>query len=256
MDLQLAGRVFLVTGGARGLGRATADALVAEGARVVVSGRSQESLDAATAALDESAGGRSAVAVVADNADPVTPARLLAAAEEAFGRVDGALISVGGPPKGPVTGITDEQWAAAFESVFLGAVRLAREVGQALPTGGALGLVLSSSVRAPLPEMAISNGLRPGLAMVAKTLAEELGPRGVRVNGLMPGRIATERVAELDASTGDPESTRRAIEASIPLGRYGDPEEFGRVAAFLLSPAASFLTGVMLPVDGGMLRSL
>jgi 3-oxoacyl-[acyl-carrier protein] reductase len=256
MDLQLAGRVFLVTGGARGLGRATADALVAEGARVVVSGRSQESLDAATAALDESAGGRSAVAVVADNADPVTPARLLAAAEEAFGRVDGALISVGGPPKGPVTGITDEQWAAAFESVFLGAVRLAREVGQALPTGGALGLVLSSSVRAPLPEMAISNGLRPGLAMVAKTLAEELGPRGVRVNGLMPGRIATERVAELDASTGDPEATRRAIEASIPLGRYGDPEEFGRVAAFLLSPAASFLTGVMLPVDGGMLRSL
>ena len=104
--------------------------------------------------------------------------------------------------------------------------------------------------------MAISNGLRPGLAMVAKTLADELGPRGVRVNGLLPGRIATERVAELDDSTGDPEAARRAAEASIPLGRYGRPQEFGAVAAFVLSPAASFLTGVMLPVDGGLLRAL
>jgi 3-oxoacyl-[acyl-carrier protein] reductase len=256
MDLQLADRVFIVTGGARGLGRASADVLVAEGARVVLSGRSRESLDEATAALDELAGRRAAVGVVADNAERDTPRRLLAAADDAFGRVDGALISVGGPPKGPVTDISDEQWSAAFESVFLGAVRLAREVGAALPAGGSLGLVLSSSVRAPLPEMAISNGLRPGLAMVAKTLADELGPRGVRVNGLLPGRIATERVAELDASTGDPVTARRAAEAAIPLGRYGDPAEFGTVAAFVLSPAASFLTGVMLPVDGGLLRAL
>ncbi|MDZ5663517.1 SDR family oxidoreductase [Nocardioides sp. S-58] len=256
MDLQLTDRVYVVTGGARGLGRASADALVAEGARVVLSGRSQESLDAAVAALDDAAGRKAAVAVVADNADQGTPARLLAAADDAWGRLDGALISVGGPPKGAVTAITDEQWSTAFGSVFLGAVRLSREIGAALPAGGAMGLVLSSSVRAPLPEMAISNGLRPGLAMVAKTLADELGPRGVRVNGLLPGRIATERVAELDASTGDPEAARRAAEASIPLGRYGEPEEFGAVAAFLLSPAASFLTGVMLPVDGGLLRSL
>ena len=256
MDLQLTDRVYLVTGGARGLGRASAEALVAEGARVVLSGRSQASLDEATAALDEAAGRPVAVGVVADNADPQTPARLLAAADDAWGRLDGALISVGGPPKGPVTTITDDQWSTAFESVFLGAVRLAREVGTALPPGGSLALVLSSSVRAPLPEMAISNGLRPGLAMVAKTLAEELGPRGVRVNCLLPGRIATDRVAELDASTGDPDAARRAAEATIPLGRYGEPGEFGAVAAFLLSPAASFLTGVMLPVDGGLLRSL
>ncbi|WP_210443257.1 SDR family oxidoreductase [Nocardioides sp. SYSU D00065] len=256
MDLQLTDRVYLVTGGARGLGRATAEALVAEGARVVLSGRSAPSLDDAVATLNDAAQRDAAVSVVADNADRDAPARLLAAAEEAWGRVDGALISVGGPPKGPVGAITDEQWSAAFESVFLGAVRLAREVGAALPDGGALGLVLSSSVRAPLPEMAISNGLRPGLAMVAKTLADELGPRGVRVNGLLPGRIATERVAELDASTGDPEAAREAAEATIPLGRYGEPEEFGTVAAFLLSPAASFLTGVMLPVDGGLLRAL
>jgi 3-oxoacyl-[acyl-carrier protein] reductase len=116
--------------------------------------------------------------------------------------------------------------------------------------------VLSSSVRSPLPHMAISNGLRPGLAMVAKTLADELGPAGVRVNGLLPGRIGTDRVAELDAATGDPERARLAALEQIPLGRYGDPEEFGRVAAFLLSPASSFVSGAMVPVDGGMLRSL
>jgi 3-oxoacyl-[acyl-carrier protein] reductase len=251
MDLDLRDRVYIVTGGARGLGRATAECLVAEGARVVLSGRHEESLDTAVAEL-----GDTAIRVVADNADPETPGRLLAAARDTWGRVDGVLVSVGGPPKGPVTDITDEQWTAAFGTVFLGAVRLAREIGRALPHGGSVALVLSSSVRAPLPDMAISNGLRPGLAMVAKTLADELGPEGVRVNGLLPGRVATERVAELDAATDDPEAAREAAIRSIPLGRYGEPEEFGRAAAFLLSPAASFVSGTMLPVDGGMLRAL
>jgi 3-oxoacyl-[acyl-carrier protein] reductase len=251
MDLGLQDRVFIVTGGARGLGRATADCLVDEGARVVLSGRSEDSLKEAAAAL-----GDAAVGVAADNADPGTPARLIATARERWGRLDGALISVGGPPTGPVTGVTDEQWSTAFEAVFLGAVRLAREVGVELGDGGSLAFVLSSSVRAPLGNLAISNGLRPGLAMVAKTLADELGPRGVRVNGLLPGRVGTERVAELDASTGDAEAARQAAVATIPLGRYGEPEEFGRAAAFLLSPAASFVSGTMLPVDGGMLRAL
>jgi 3-oxoacyl-[acyl-carrier protein] reductase len=251
MDLELRDRVFILTGGARGLGRATAECLVAEGARVVLSGRHGDTLTVAESEL-----GDAAVSVVADNADPATPGRLLAAARDTWGRVDGALISVGGPPKGAVTGTTDAQWTDAFGSVFLGAVRLCREIGQALPHGGSIALVLSSSVRAPLPDMAISNGLRPGLAMVAKTLADELGPEGVRVNGLLPGRVATERVAELDAAGGDPEAAREAAVRTIPLGRYGEPEEFGRAAAFLLSPAASFVSGVMLPVDGGMLRAL
>jgi 3-oxoacyl-[acyl-carrier protein] reductase len=248
MDLGLTDRVYLVTGGTRGLGRATADVLVAEGARVVLSGRTEETLAVARSESVET--------VVADNADPDTPSRLLAAAEARWGRVDGALISVGGPSKGPVTGITDEQWTTAFASVFLGAVRLGREIGPALPAGGSLAFVLSSSVRVPLADMAVSNGLRPGLAMVAKTLADELGPSGVRVNGLLPGRIGTERVAELDALSGDPAAAQEAAVRSIPLGRYGEPEEFGRVAAFLLSPASSFVSGAMVPVDGGMLRAL
>ena len=251
MDLGLTDRVYLVTGGGRGLGRATADALVAEGANVVVSGRSEATLTDTTIDL-----GERAISVTADNADPQTPGRLLHAARERWGRVDGALISVGGPPTGAVTDVSDEQWVRAFESVFLGAVRLCREVAESLQDGGSIALVLSSSVRAPVSGLAVSNGLRPGLAMVAKTLADELGPRGVRVNGLLPGRVATDRVAELDAAGGDPEAAQAAAIATIPLRRYGEPEEFGRAAAFLLSPAASFLTGVMLPVDGGMLRAL
>lgn len=252
MDLGLRDRVYLVTGGTRGLGRASAETLVADGARVVVSGRDPDDLAETVAALGEA----SAVGVVADNADPTTPGRLVDTAIERWGHLDGALISVGGPPPGPVTRVTDEEWLAGFSSVFLGAVRIARSLADVVPAGGAIGFVLSSSVRQPVPNLAVSNGLRPGLAMVAKTLADELGPRGVRVFGLLPGRIATDRTRQLDDSTGDPEAARAATEATIPLGRYGEPEEFGRVAAFVLSPAASYVSGVMVPVDGGLLRAL
>ena len=255
MDLGLDGRVYLVTGGARGLGRATADVLVAEGARVVLSGRTEESLAAATHALRDRRGD-AATYVVGDNADPGTPGRLIAAARERWGRIDGALISVGGPPAGTVGSTTDEQWTTAFGSVFLGAVRAAREIAAELAEGGSIAFVLSTSVKAPLTEMAISNGLRPGLAMVAKQLADELGPRGIRVNGLLPGRVGTERVAELDALQDDPVAAKASAVERVPLRRDGEPSEFGRAAAFLLSPAASFVSGAMLPVDGGVMRAL
>lgn len=246
MDLGLKDRVYVVTGATRGLGNAAARELVADGARVIVTGRDERRAAEAAAGL-----GANAVGVVADNADPGAPARLVAAAREHFGGFDGVLVSVGGPPPGHVADNTDEQWTAAFETVFLGAVRLARAAAAELPEGGVIGLVLSSSVHEPIPGLTISNGLRPGLAGFAKSLASELGPRGIRVVGLLPGRIDTDRVRELDALSADPEATRAAAEARIPLRRYGTLEEFGRTAAFLLSPAASYLTGTMLPVDGG-----
>lgn len=251
MDLGLRDRVYIVTGGSRGLGRATAEVLVAESARVVVSSRSQESVEKAA---NDLGGPGVAVGLAADNADPQTPERLVAAARQHFGRIDGALVSVGGPPGGTVTEVTDEQWQGAFASVFLGAVRLARRLAGELGNGGSIAFILSSSVRSPIPGLAISNGLRPGLAMVAKTLADELGPHGIRVNAIMPGRVATARARELDAVRGDPEQVRAQLEEGIPLRRYGDPEELGRVAAFLLSPAASYVTGSAIPVDGGVIR--
>jgi 3-oxoacyl-[acyl-carrier protein] reductase len=252
MDLGLQGKVYIVTGASRGLGKAAATELVHEGASVVVSSRSQDGVDAVVAEL----GPASAEGVAADNAAVDTPQVLLDAALNRFGRLDGALVSVGGPPAGNVMDMTREEWATAFDAVFLGAVGLATTIAPRLSEGGSIAFVLSTSVRQPIGRLALSNGLRPGLAMVAKTLADELGPRGIRVNGLLPGRIDTERVRELDALSGDPDAARKAAIASIPLGRNGDPAEFGRVAAFVLSPAAGFISGAMIPVDGGMTRAL
>ncbi|MGW1766332.1 SDR family oxidoreductase [Streptomyces sp. NPDC002073] len=246
MDLGLRDRVYVVTGAGRGLGLAAARELAADGAKVVVSGRDEQRITAAAAAI-----GPNAVGVSADNADPQTAHRLIATAREHFGRFDGILVSVGGPPPGFAADNTDAQWTASFESVFLGAVRLARAAAAELDEGGVIGFVLSGSVHEPIPGLTISNGLRPGLAGFAKSLADELGPQGIRVVGLLPARIDTDRVRELDALSGDAEAARVANESRIPLRRYGTAEEFGRTAAFLLSPAASYLTGVMLPVDGG-----
>ncbi|MFE9415093.1 SDR family oxidoreductase [Streptomyces griseofuscus] len=247
MDLGLKDRVYIVTGATRGLGNAAARQLVADGAKVVITGRDEQRAAAAAAEL-----GPNAVGVAMDNADEQAPERLIETARERFGGFHGVLVSVGGPPPGFVADNTDEQWRAAFESVFLGAVRFARAAAAELDEGGVIGFVLSGSVHEPIPALTISNGLRPGLAGFAKSLADELGPRGIRVLGLLPARIDTDRVRELDALSADPEATRAANESRIPLRRYGAPEEFGRVAAFLLSPAASYLTGIMVPVDGGM----
>ena len=249
MDLGLADRTYVVTGGSRGLGFATAEALVADGAHVVISSRSQESVDAAVATLGERATG-----VAADLADAATPARLFQAAREATGRLDGVLVSVGGPPGGTVATITDEQWTQAFQSVFLGAVRIAREAAEELDEGGSVVFVLSTTVREPIAGLAISNGLRPGLAMVMDSLSQEHGPRGLRFNAVLPSRVETERIQELDGAAEDPEAARAEQESRIALRRYGRPEELGRVAAFLLSPASSYVTGVAVPVDGGFLR--
>ena len=275
MDLGLRDRVYLVTGGSRGLGFAAAQALVDDGARVMLSAPHEATAAAAVARLTQGGAAGAAAAVVADNADPAAPGQLIAAARERFGRLDGALISVGGSPPGTIAETGDDAWRSAFESVFLGAIRLARVLaanldgrspdggsqddggtGALTGTGGSILLVLAASVRAPLPGLAISNGLFPGLAGVVKTLADEHGPAGIRINGLLPVRVATDRVRELDALAGDPDEVRARLSRSIPLRRYGEPAEFARAAAFVLSPAASFITGAMIPLDGGAIRAI
>jgi 3-oxoacyl-[acyl-carrier protein] reductase len=252
VDIGVRDKTFIVTGGSGGLGFATAQALVDEGARLVISSRSEESITRAAATLGTSR----VVGVPIDNGDQEAGERLVATAVAKWGALHGALISVGGPPPGPLMDSTDDDWRKAFESIHIGALRIARAVARAGGAGTSIAFVLSSSVRSPIPGLAISNGLRPGLAMAAKTLADELGPAGIRVNGLLPGRIDTDRVRELDAKSGDPEQARRTSERAVPLRRYGTPAEFGRVAAFILSPMASYITGAMIPVDGGALRTL
>ncbi len=252
MDLGHGDRVYILTGASRGLGFATARALVADGARVVISSRDGDRVATAVKEL----GDDRATGVVADLASPDSAAKLVETAQQTYGRLDGALISVGGPPPGTAAQVSDEQWREAFETVFLGTVRMVRTVAPVLTDGGAIALVLSSSARSPIPGLGLSNGLRPGLAGAAKDMADEFGPQGVRVVSLLPGRFLTDRSQQLFAAAPDPEAARAAVEASIPLRRIGDPAEFGRVAAFVLSPAASYLTGLTIPIDGGTIRTL
>jgi 3-oxoacyl-[acyl-carrier protein] reductase len=251
MDLGLGGRGYLLTGASRGLGFATARALVDDGARVVLSARSQESVDSAAEALG---GAPAAVGTTADLADAGAVERLAGEAVDRLGRIDGVLISVGGPRAGGLFDVSDDDWRAALESVVLGPLRLVRALLPSLGDGAAIGFVLSTSAREPLPNLAISNALRPGLGMTIKSLGDDLAPRGIRVFGLMPGSIATDRLVEIEEATGDAAAARARSEAGIPMRRVGRPEEFGRVAAFALSPAASYVTGTLLAVDGGRLR--
>jgi 3-oxoacyl-[acyl-carrier protein] reductase len=247
MDLELADKTFIVTGGTDGLGLATAKCLIAEGANVLVTGRTEEKFRRAQAALGEQAG---KIAFLAgDNADAELPARLRKAVMERWGRLDGLLVSVGGPPPGKVLTTDDAAWHASFESVFLGTVRLVRDLSAFMSDGGAIALVLAASAKEAAPVFPISSGLRPGLALLAKNFADELGPRNIRINTLLPGMFGTERVKSL---FGDKEPPV----ANLSLKRIGDPAEFGRMATVLLSSAASYVTGAAIGIDGGHLKFL
>jgi 3-oxoacyl-[acyl-carrier protein] reductase len=236
MDLGVAGRTFVVTGGSRGLGQATATVLAEEGAQVILVARDEGRLTAAATHL-----GPGHRAIAADLREPTTASMIA----ERVGEVDGILVNVGGPAPGGVLDLDEQQWRAAIDSVFLSTVRLLRAFAPKVITGGAMLAVLSTTAKEPIASLGASNALRPGLAMVVKELSDTLAPR-VRVNGILPGRIATDRLREIHP--GD-------VGAGIPLGRPGEPAEFGRVAAFLLSPAASYVTGTLVAVDGGLLRS-
>jgi 3-oxoacyl-[acyl-carrier protein] reductase len=256
VDLGLRDRVFVVGGGSKGLGGAIAQVLVEEGARVLLLSRNEASLEAAVERL-----GSSARAVAADMAYPGTATQVAAAVDAEFGgRLDGVVVNAGGPPAGKALELSDEQWQGAFDLLIAGPLRLLRALVPKMTGGGAILFITSTSVRQPIPNLDTSNVLRPGVAALAKTLARELAPQ-IRVNSLAPGRFNTDRIRELDAlrarSLGlTPEEVAAESSQAIPVGRYGEPIEFGRLGAFLLSPAASYVSGLAAHADGAMVTAL
>lgn len=256
MDLGLHGRTVLVPGSTSGIGLACARAFAAEGAHVVLAGRRGE------VAAEQAAALPSAIGLALDLTDPEAPTRLHAQAVEAFGAVDVLVLNGGGPPPGTATDVTDEQVEEALRGLMLQHHRLVRAV---LPSmrergWGRIVAVGSSGVQQPLDRLALSNIGRGALAAYLKTLAGEVAADGVTVNMVLPGRIDTDRVALLDRSNGErtgrtADEVRSASESSIPAGRYGRPEEFASAVVYLASEAASYVTGVQLRCDGGLVRS-
>ena len=259
MDLGLKGKVALVSAGSKGLGYGIARALAADGARVSICSRDASNVEAAIASLRAETGAE----VIGMACDVSKPEQIQAWVDSsaAWGPIDALLVNAGGPPGGLSLDMNDAQWQAAFELTLLSAVRMMRSVVPRMTGGGSILTITSSSVREPIERLGLSTVMRSGVAGLVKTLADELAPQQIRVNNLMPGRIDTERVAQLDAAAAQRsgksiEEVRNASIAKIPLRRLGTIDDFGAAGAFLLSPAAAYITGATLRVDGGMMRSI
>lgn len=262
MELGMQGKVAVVAAASQGLGKAVALAFAREGASVVICGRHADKIEAAAAEIRQETGAR-VVGVAADVTRPEEIRRFIDAAVAEFGRIDTLVCNSGGPTAAPFEQLNDEQWEQAIQLNLLSVVRLIRTALPHLKESG-VGRIISlasSSVRQPIVDLVLSNTIRLGLHGLVKTLADELAPYGILVNTVGPGRIETDRVRSIDEGRAKKvgvtaEEQRRQVEQTIPLGRYGEPEEFARYVVFLGSPANSYVTGQALMVDGGMTRAL
>lgn len=260
MDLGLRGKVAMVAASSRGLGFGIARELAREGALVSIGSRTEADIfDAAALLSDET----EVLPNVFDAGDPDSINEWLDNTINAFGGVDMLVVNAGGPPAGNFDSLDDNDWQASFELTLMSAVRMIRIV---LPSmrqagGGSILTITSSSVKEPIDFLLLSNVMRSGVTSLAKSLSLQLAPENIRINNLMPGRIDTARVQSLDAMKAEMrnlavEEVRAANELGIPLGRYGTIEEFGRLGAFLLSDAASYITGQTIAVDGGSIKTV
>ena len=256
MDLGLKGKRAIVLAASRGLGYASALGLAREGCHLLVCSRDQQRIEAAADAIRRDTGAR-VKALAADVSSASEAQRLVDAAVAEYGGVEIVVHNAGGPPAGETLQMTDDQWQKAFEQNLLSFTRI---VGAAAPEMKKAGYgrvitIASSSIKQPIPNLALSNALRAGVWGIAKTMSRELAPQGILINVVAPGRIDTERIAELDAGnaqrTGKTiEDVRKASVASIPLGRLGRPEELANLVVFLASQSASYITGQAITVDG------
>jgi 3-oxoacyl-[acyl-carrier protein] reductase len=262
LNLKLTDKVAMIGGASKGLGFAAARALAQEGARVSIASRDGKTITDAAERIERETGAQVLATVVdVTSADAIHAWH--AATVTRFGGVDLLLPNAGGPPAGRALDFDDRGWQSAFELLVLSVIRQVRLV---VPTmiargGGAILLSTSSGVKEPIANLALSSVLRASIAALAKTLALELAGSRIRVNHLIPGRIETARTREIDEVNArrlgiTEEEQHRRVAATIPLQRYGDPEEFGRTAAFLLSDAAAYITGASLQVDGGLIKSV
>lgn len=260
MDLQLKGKVALVTGASRGLGYAAALMLAREGCRVAVNSRSEQNAKAAAEKITAETGTQ-AIGLAGDVSDPSVPESLIAQTVEAFGGLDLLVTNAGGPPSGAFEAHDEAAWQTAVDLSLMSHVRLIRAALPYLRKSDAPSVltVTSVSVKQPIANLVLSNSIRAATVGLTKSLALELGRDGIRFNSILPGWTETERVGDLMAfraknnnTTVEEEIRKQAAES--PLGRMGRPEEFANAAVFLLSPAASYITGVMLTVDGGMYK--
>jgi 3-oxoacyl-[acyl-carrier protein] reductase len=262
MDLHLGGKVALVAGASKGLGYGVARALAAEGALVSISSRDEAAIKAAASRIERETGAK-VLATPVDVRSAAAIERWVRATEDALGGIDALMTNSGGPPAGLALSFDDAAWQEAADLLLFSALRMVRAAVPSMTRrgGGAILMSTSSSVKEPIPNLGLSTVLRASVAALAKTLALELAASGIRVNQIIPGRIDTDRVRHLDEinaakqGVSVEESKTRSI-ATIPMGRYGTGDEFGRVGAFLLSDAAAYMTGATVQVDGGAIHSV